>query len=528
FLQNNLVGLSLSLIFMFFALSSPLSTSIASGLQRGFAIPLLIIFLYYIIRQQFVGAAIAIFLSAIIYFPNFPLLVVTYSLTLVKVTSPFKISLDFSKAKLWPFVAALVASSGFLALAVAAQQRLLPVVPSPPLPDPIKPEVSTNLYLSLKGGPTPLFENTFLLGRAGLFDTGGDVANFLTMFLLAFLVYRVLGRQSFQKVPPVIWRFLIASGVMYIASFLVLIQFSSFVLYLPSRYTRSTFFLSILFFIGLNWSDFLIALPRWGWRNRRLIAFFFCSFLLSVTGVYLFSANRALLLPTLWFLGLLLSGSFTLLGGSWLFWLAVTGRWFEAFRRKPDNTDRRSFIKIITPFHKFQRLILILLIGLAIGYLGTTYITIIGLKPIDPSRDERNIYEFVAMLPKDAILAGKPALMTNIPLFSKRAVLFRGLFPEISSPFIEYFDAHYAEHSQKIVDFCEKYRVDYLVFDRKDFRADYLARQQFFPDPWNSVIVDTVAGRSQFALLQTQPLFTSGPFSVIKCDNEMFSTNNLD
>jgi hypothetical protein len=263
-------------------------------------------------------------------------------------------------------------------------------------------------------------------------------------------------------------------------------------------------FLGALFFVGLNWVDFLNELPEWLRRNARLLIFFIVSFGLTLVAVYTFSQNRLMVVPFLWLVGLMLSGILALLGGSSLFWLATGNLTLT-------NVARWSIL---------------LAVGAIVMFLGNTYIGILGVKTTNPSEHERDIYRFVASLPKDAVLAGDPDIMTNIPLFSKRSVLFRELFPKTNAPIVEYFDAQYAEIPRTILDFCQHYQVSHLALDTRDFDPDYLAKGDFFYQPWNDRIVETVAGRSDFVLPQLQPVFASGPFMVIKCDAETILAGN--
>lgn len=285
---------------------------------------------------------------------------------------------------------------------------------------------------------------------------------------------------------------------MYAISFFFIFGLSSFALYLPSRYTRSTLFLFTLFFVGLNWVDFLSRLPAWLGKNARLLIFFFFSLSVALTTVYIFSPNRGLLIPTFWLLGVILSGIVAVLGGSILFWLI----W-----QKP----------ITSPLARWSAG---LIIGSAVIFLGTIYIGILGVKTTNPSPAERAVYEFVATLPKDAVLAGDPDIMTNIPLFSKRSVLFRELFPRTDAPIVEYFSAQYAESTEPVINFCRRYQVSYLVLDTREFASDYIAKGDFFYQPWNQQIVAIVSGRSNFVLPRLTPIFTSGPYSVIECNAE--------
>jgi hypothetical protein len=256
-LEDNLTGVSLGLIFVFFILASPLSISIVSGLQRAFAVPLFIAFLYYLIRQQYIGAGLLIFISSLVYLPSFPPMVLAYALSFVNLKRPFKLSLGVTRSQLMPLAVALLLSSFIVALALAVQLELLPTsTPTAFSSDTLEdvPVADNPVYQSQ--GSMSLFIGFPFLGRAGIFDTGGDAANFLVMLVFAFLIYKVVGPSSLQRMSGALWCLLAGSFIMYAVSLFFVFGLSSFALYLPSRYTRGTLFLGALFFAGLNWVDF--------------------------------------------------------------------------------------------------------------------------------------------------------------------------------------------------------------------------------------------------------------------------------
>ncbi len=501
FLDNGLTALSLSLFFIFFMLASPQSISLATGLPRAFVMPLMIPFLYYLVSQKYLKACLMIFMSTLFYLPAFPPMVLAYGVSLFGFKHPIKVSLAISKNKIFPFIATLVFSSFIVALALAAQLNLLPT----PDVEPLNTSVTLDWGDSLTnnpafqgGGAMPLFIGFPFLGRAGVFDTGADVINFLVLAILSFLIYKSLGPKSWRHIPGGVWGLLIAGLVMYALAVYTLLSVGTTALYLPSRYTRSTLFLSLLCFVGLNWIAFLKVLPQWLLRNIRLIIFFFVTFGLALALVYLFSSNRGLLIPTLWLVGVILLAILVPFGVSVFFWLVTTPRLMK--KRKYWGG--------------------VLISGIGFFMLGMLYVWTLGLKTPNPSLSERALYEFVATLPKDAMIAGDPEVMTNIPLFSKRSVLFRALFPSPNAPFIEYFDAQYAENVEPIIHFCQRYKVDYLVINTAQLTPDYIAKQKFFYDPWNDAIVERVADHSNFIMPHLEPVFASGPFRVIKCDPE--------
>lgn len=496
-LDDDLTGVSLSLAFTFFILASSQAISPATGLQRAFAIPILIVFLYYMIREQYIGAGLMIIMSALFYWPNFPLTVIAYGLSFIKLEPRFKLSLDISKAKVFPFIGSMLLSILALIPLLIMEFQLFAPRDIPTFQDPnYQSEGAASMFISFPW-----------LGRAGIFNIGADVINFLVLLIIGFLVYKSVGRQSLQRIPKVCWHLLIAAAIMYVASFFFLFALSSSALYLPSRYTRTVLILIPILFLGLNWKAFLEKAPGWFRRKTPLLIFFIISLTLTLGSVYLFFPAHLLLVPLLWLLGWVLSGVFVVLGIGGLFWFSKEGG---------------SLLGI-------PRLVSLFVIGIIIIISSIFYMWWLGVRMMNPSEAERDIYEFVGSLPKDAVLAGNPIIMSGIPLFSQRSVLFRDLMPNSnpnSSTFIrDFFDAQYAESSDVILDFCQRYQISYLVLDRREFTSDYLDKKNFFYQPHNDAIVAMIAGRSNFVLPQLEPIFVSGPFEVIKCDPKTMLAN---
>jgi hypothetical protein len=350
----------------------------------------------------------------------------------------------------------------------------------------------------------PLFEVFPWFGRAGVFDTGGDALNFCVLLLFCIAIYVVVGPQSLRRLPGVFWWLLAACAFMFAASLFAVLQLSTFALYLPSRYTRTTLMVLELCFIGANWVEFLDRIPSWIRRNGRLAIFLLLSVFLTLGVAY------ALLGPLFpwgaaWQLAALaLRGGLPIVGVGTGVW-CLQGRLLSSLGKGG-------------LWRNVARVAALLAAGVVVAVAGGQYVRALEAQPIDPPQAARDVYEYVATLPKDAMLAGEPDVMTGIPAFSRRSVLIRGLFPR--GPVVEYFDAQYAESPEVVVGFCERYSVDYLVLDAEVFRPAYLTEGEFFYQPYNDQIVDLVAGRSQFVLLQAEAEFRSGSLFVVKCDAE--------
>ncbi|MCB0208379.1 MAG: hypothetical protein KDJ52_03590 [Anaerolineae bacterium] len=488
-LRDQLSAISLSLIFTFFMLASYQSVSIGSGLQRGIIIPLLIVFVYYLSQQRYKAAAITIFMSGLFYWPAFPLAVLGYGFSLIKWQHPYKFTLDLDPKKIAPFfvsvsLAAIVLVWGLTANTSFVKPQDLPVINDPNFSD---------------EGAIPLFISFPWFGRAGIFDAGTDIVNFIVLAIFAGVILKLSGRQALRRIPAAGWYLLAAGWVMYVASFITLVGFSSSVLYQPSRYTRAVIFLFMILFVGLNWPDFLQKFPGWVHRKRPQIIFFFVALALSLAVAYGVFPSRLLLIPLLWFFTIIGAGGVTLLGGSSWYWLRQTPQ--------PSRTIILIFTTAVT---------------LLVGFY---YINNLSLKPINPSPDERNIYQFVSTLPKDAIFAGAPIVMSGIPLFSERGVLFRDLHPHANPSSIifipEYFEAQYAQSPQVILDFCQKYKVTHLVLNMAQFDPDFITKQKFFYEPWNSEILKKLSPTppTDFLLPTVPSIYSSGPYRVIECSS---------
>jgi hypothetical protein len=100
------IGISLAVVFMLLNLASPSSSSIIPGLQRSFAGSLIIVLIYYLHTQRYVGAAITIFVSVLIYPPMFAFGGVIWVLYITKIAfKPYpKLSIHYQGV--WELVVA--------------------------------------------------------------------------------------------------------------------------------------------------------------------------------------------------------------------------------------------------------------------------------------------------------------------------------------------------------------------------------------------------------------------------------------
>jgi hypothetical protein len=114
------------------------------------------------------------------------------------------------------------------------------------------------------------------------------------------------------------------------------------------------------------------------------------------------------------------------------------------------------------------------------------------------------LYDFVATLPKDSLLAGPPIEMDNLPLFSRRKVyasdeaaqpLYDRYYAEISKRLRRVFAAYYAVEEETVREFVLATGVRYMVVRIEDF-GDRFDRPKTYHEPYDSYVKSLKAGRS--------------------------------
>ncbi len=183
---------------------------------------------------------------------------------------------------------------------------------------------------------------------------------------------------------------------------------------------------------------------------------------------------------------------------------------------------------------QWRRTLGVLVLAAAAG-LGVWRLWNVGLKDFSVYRP---VYAALAATPKDAIIAGHPDLMDNVPTFARRRALVtyklahpwsKGFWQKIEPRLEDLFAAYYAADPQEVIAFCRKYRVSFLVVDDRHFTPEFLAGGRFFVPmvervpkyfgktlddrvdcpffaPFDAEIRRLTKGRHDFALLSS-PLF---------------------
>ncbi len=171
----------------------------------------------------------------------------------------------------------------------------------------------------------------------------------------------------------------------------------------------------------------------------------------------------------------------------------------------------------------------------AAACLGAWRLEGVGLK--DYSAYSK-LYAALGSTPKDALIAGHPNLMDNIPTFACRRALAiyklahpwsKGYWQKLQPRLHDLFNAYYAADPNEVVAFCRKYNIAFLIVDDRHFTPAFLkggfllfpydklhipgtnpglAERNLCPffAPFDEQIRHITAGRQNYALL-SEPSF---------------------
>src|SRR4030095_16061118 len=83
----------------------------------------------------------------------------------------------------------------------------------------------------------------------------------------------------------------------------------------------------------------------------------------------------------------------------------------------------------------------------------------------------------------------------------------------------EFFDAYYADDLTKVVKFCGKNHIDYLIVDKRHFSREFLEKRRLYFEPFNSYIKNVTRDKNKYALLDNPPkimTFEDGNIFIIR------------
>ena len=488
-------GFYLAGLFLIINLASPDSLSLASGLQRSFALPLFLLFLHFLHLDRDWIASILIVIGALIYLPTVPVMSLTFLLNrLVKTKSKKPL------VKTWlPFLLGLMVS---LAAAAWALSVTFDFNSSAMGPRQIQ---YGSIFLDPRyqsGGAAPMYLHFPWIGRAGLFESYPEAVLLLVIVLMYVILELATSKNLLKEIPPILWHFLIAGGGMYVLSLVTLIIFSSPILYMPSRYLRYPFLISSIYLLALS-CDLQVRDIKKVYRPVNHWQFFSRISLIIMTVALITGAIFGFQMPDWlgWFLivtaGIVVLGNL-LVGINFIARINWSQVHFSTWMSKPG---------------------LLVTLYAMITVLGVfAYSRLVGYGTINPGFEERNLYRFIEQLPKNVLIAGSPEELTGIPLFAKRKVLLRDLRPRREAPVIENFQAYYESDWDKVREFCLQYGVDYIVYNEDDYRSSYLEQERYFYQPYNEIIKHEINPEPPFVVPARGEVYSTGSLGLVRCD----------
>lgn len=104
------------------------------------------------------------------------------------------------------------------------------------------------------------------------------------------------------------------------------------------------------------------------------------------------------------------------------------------------------------------------------------------------------LYQFISTLPKNAVIAGHPFEMSEIPLFSKRKVFiqfelstpfYRNYYKQVKQRTYNFFRLYYSASFNEIKEVCIENGIDYVLVKKEHFSRSYIEKNNFYIEPFN-------------------------------------------
>jgi hypothetical protein len=184
---------------------------------------------------------------------------------------------------------------------------------------------------------------------------------------------------------------------------------------------------------------------------------------------------------------------------------ANTGRFLDSLLPKWERIRSKAFSGGVP-----RRLSWAIFGGLLLGYAYVQghYICrfdtqVVALEPV-----EREMLSFLEGLPKDALVAGHPMDMDNVPLLARRKVLanrelslpyYVGYYTEVRRRLLDMLAAYYATDWREIEAFANRYRVDAMVVRKAHFDESF-TRGSIYLEPFNNLVKIRWKGGEHFVL----------------------------
>jgi len=506
-LRGSGTGFALAMAFAVLNLASFSSISVAGGLPRSFAAPLLLGLVYYLMVDRTIPALIFLIVSSTIYVPIFLLGAVTYGLAALE-----------PAASKWRFRVRWRRITPLLVLFIAAALLLAPLVAGrlDNLIGALGDEADGSAIVADpgfgSGGRWNLFIVFPFLGLGGLFSKAGSVWQSFSLVFLSLALWIQLPR-AVGKYPGALKNLFIASLLMFGLAWFFILVFTSLTLYFPSRYTRISLFLVFLIFAVTNLEEGVnIAVKRLrllGARQKGLILL-----LLFVIGAAMVVAAN--------------ERSFTILRRMWgrdytYTFIAATLLLVSSILITLFSAKESGF----TPPANIPAPVWI---ALGVVLLSASIFLIPrnreDFKFSNPTG--RKVLTAIEKLPVDVIISGEPGWLSQVPLLARRMVLRSSerFGSGTDAAMLATLEAYFAGSFDEVVDFCQAYGVDYMVAAPWTLNEEHIRHGQLFFEPYNSLVRAKIADQTHFALMdipEEAQLVNAEGLIVFHCTAEVLS-----
>lgn len=273
-LQNNATGISLAVLLSFVAWYGEL-IFFEDGAAGSFFPILLVAFLYYFVKKDYLKCAVVLIVQPLFYPPALLICLLTYGISFIRYKQR-RLCFERNKEKIIYFLLAVIICIFIIApryLLESSEFGKLVTLPQMCKMPEFYPEVSHKESVE-PGGRTPFFYPS--LSRNLLNDRSGIEFNNSTAFLvIVCLIFTFLLRKKAFELSEEIWYFLLASCYLF-----VLANIAALRLFEPSRYAR----LSLPLFLAIF---FVVNSGRWvSSIKKRLYKKIITVFLIIVFAVF--------------------------------------------------------------------------------------------------------------------------------------------------------------------------------------------------------------------------------------------------
>lgn len=492
-IHDDKLALQLSLVFIIVNLASHSSTSTIGGLQRSFIIPLLLGVIYFMMRQRAWATAVILIISGLIYPPAFLLGAIAFGLSTIQYQPQKKLPLRLD----WKRVSIFLFAGTFVLI------MLLPFFLRPDSNASARTGFILNNPTFQPGGRSPIFDLFPLVGRGGLLLNIRDIY-FVLFFFIASLVTWKLQPSTLENVPTPVKQLFFAGVITYGLSWGVILATSSFLLYMPSRYLMPGFVIFGVIYVTTNFSETVHLLAKSVIKQKKAVAIF-SFFIIALTLLLIWNVEFPPRLQTPFWLSLRWVGT----GLSGLLTLLII-----LILRQDDTLITESTTKIPS---------LIKWIGQGLLLFGSLLLVFTWTPPfLTIPENHRPLLSYIETLPDDSILFGSPCLLSDIPTFSKRQVLFSCEQPHPNNDVTQQaLAAYYAPSFDKILNFCQLHQVNYFVVNEADFTPRAIQSGLYYYEPFNSMLAPTIQPQENFALMQIpkeDKLFQIDDIFIVSCE----------